>query len=155
MHALKNRFKHYIKMCISLMDAIIQGFTESEGLSQSECLEETLNKEENKRIFKRCTWCEIEFTWSDFWEHHDECKVTNSISALDIHRNRKYIKNGKMYVVSDIERVIRRNRDQGRCTPVNSIFVRLYCDEDQTSIRYAFNWNRRFRVDENKHIIIE
>ncbi len=60
-----------------------------------------------------------------------------------------------MYVISDIDRVVRRHRDRGRCSPVNYIFVRLYCDEDQTSIRHAFSWDRRFRLDENNHIIIE
>jgi hypothetical protein len=123
-----------------------------ENEDKSKMLEENPNKEENKKIFRRCSWCEIEFTWTEFWEHHDDCRRKNSISALDIRRNRKYIKNGKMYVVSDIERVIRRNRGKGQ---VNYIFARLYCDEDQTSIMHAFRWDRRFRVDENTHIIIE
>jgi hypothetical protein len=122
---------------------------------KSKILDETTNKEENTKIFRRCSWCEIEFIWSDFWDHHDECRRKNSISEIDIRRNQKYIKNGKMYVISDIDRIVRRHKDRGRCSPVNYIFVRLYCDEDQTTIRYAFSWDRRFRVDENKHIIIE
>jgi hypothetical protein len=114
---------------------------------------ENPKKEENKKIFRRCSWCEIEFTWSEFWEHHDNCKRKNSISQIDIRRNQKYIKNGKMYTISDIEHVFRRNKH--RSSQVNSIIVRLYCDEDQTSIRHAFSWDRRFKLDENNHIIIE
>jgi hypothetical protein len=120
---------------------------------KSKMLEENPNKEENKKIFRRCSWCEIEFTWSEFWEHHDNCKRKNSISQIDIRRNQKYIKNGKMYTISDIEHVFRRNKH--RSSQVNSIIVRLYCDEDQTSIRHAFSCDRRFKLDENNHIIIE
>ena len=57
-----------------------------------------------------------------------------------------------MYTISDIEHVFRRN--QRRYSEVNSIIVRLYCDEDQTSIRTAFRGDSRFRVDENNYIII-
>ena len=126
-------------------------------IKEDECkmIEQQIEKEVSKQIFRRCSWCENELTWSEFWEHHDDCKRKNSISEIDIRRNQKYIKNGKMYVISDIDRVVRRHRDRGRCSQVNYIFARLYCDEDQTSIRHAFIWDRRFRLDENKHIIIE
>ncbi len=127
-------------------------------IKEDECkmIEQQIEKkEEAKKIFRRCSWCENDFTWSEFWEHHDDCKSKNSISEIDIRRNQKYIKNGKMYVISDIDRVVRRHRDRDRCSQVNYIFGRLYCDEDQTSIRHAFSYDRRFRIDENKHIIIE
>lgn len=115
-------------------------------------LVENPKKQEDKKIYKCCLWCENKFTWLEFWEHYDNCKRKKSISQIDIRRNQKYIKNGKMYTISDIEHVFRRN--QRRYSEVNSIIVRLYCDEDQTSIRTAFRGDSRFRVDENNYIII-
>ena len=110
------------------------------------------NIEEDKKIYKCCLWCQVEFISSEFWKHYDNCKRKNSISEIDIRRNQTYIKDGKKYRISDIERVFRRNRRLGE---VNAIIVRLYCDEDQTSIRHAFRHDGRFKVDENNHIIIK
>ncbi len=110
-------------------------------------------KEEEKNIYKCCLWCEQDFTWTGFWEHYDNCKSKKSISQIDIRRNQKYIKNGKIYKITDIEHVFRRTKH--RSSQVNSIIVRLYCDEDQTSIRIAFRHDKSFRVDEKNDIIID
>ena len=55
-------------------------------------------------------------------------------------------------MISEIERVFRRNnRISGEVT---AVIVRLYCDEDKTSIKLAFSHDERFWIDENNCIVI-
>jgi hypothetical protein len=105
--------------------------------------EDQLQTEKEEII--QCAWCLVEFAQREFWKQ-------NSILQIDLRRNQKYVKDGKMYTISDIEHVFRRsNRSSGQ---VNSIIVRLYCDEDQTSIRTAFRSDKRFRMDEHNYIYL-
>jgi len=115
-------------------------------------IEEAQQKEEDEKIIK-CFICQMEIDRLEYYRnHYDECRRKNTIRALSVRRNRTYIKDGKKYSISDIEHVFRRgNRRTGE---VNAIIVKLYCDEDQTSIRTAFRWDKRFIVDKDNYIII-
>ena len=113
--------------------------------------------ESNPEIIKKevelqtCEWCQIEFTRSEFLKHLDNCRSTNTIHQLDVRRNQKYILNGKLYSIFEVEHVV-RYQHQNRKT--RYAIIRLVCDEDQTIIRTAFFSNRRFVVDKNKHILL-
>jgi hypothetical protein len=108
-------------------------------------------KAEKEEIIQ-CAWCLVEFAQREFWKHADDCRRQNSILQIDLRRNQKYVKDGKMYTISEIEHVFRRSNH--RSGQVNSIIVRLYCDEDQTSIRTAFRSDKRFRIDEHNYIYL-
>ena len=100
-----------------------------------------------------CPGCRIEFTKkSELWRHFFDCRRKNSIRAIDVRKKQPYIRNGKKYMISEIERVFRRNnRISGEVT---AVIVRLYCDEDKTSIKLAFSHDERFWIDENNCIVI-
>jgi hypothetical protein len=100
----------------------------------------------------KCSYCQTDFALVEFRKHNDQCRETHSIPSLQLRRSQKYIKNGKLYTISNVERVIRRNKNS---PTVNYAIVRLHCEEDQTSIVSWFAYNKRFRIDENNNIIIE
>jgi len=107
---------------------------------------------EDEKIIK-CFICQMEIDRLEYYRnHYDECRRKNTIHALDVRRKQTYIKDGKKYRILDIERVFRRGNR--RSSEVNAIIVKLYCDEDQTSIRMGFRWDKRFIIDENNYIII-
>ena len=57
-----------------------------------------------------CPGCRTEFTnKSELWRHFFDCRRKNSIRAIDVRKNQPYIRNGKKYMISEIERVFRRN----------------------------------------------
>ena len=125
-----------------------------ENKDENKNLEEPTKKDDEVENLVKCIICKIEIDSLEYHRHHyDDCRRKNTIRALDIRRNQTYIKDGKKYRISDIERVFRRP-PRLKSSEVNAIIVRLYCEEDQTSFRTAFSWDIRFVVDENKNIII-
>ena len=120
--------------------------------TETENIEETQQKEEDEKIIK-CFICQMEIDRLEYYRnHYDDCRRKNTIRALDVRRNRTYIKDGKMYKVLDIVHAHRRGG--GRFSEINYKIVELYCEEDQSKIRMAFRWDKRFIVDKNNNIII-
>jgi dissimilatory sulfite reductase (desulfoviridin) alpha/beta subunit len=111
---------------------------------------ELLKKEEDVQTSKTCLLCEIEFPFSEYYTHYDKCRSKHTIRAIDIRRDKTYIFGGKMYTISAVERIGKRLPGG---MPI-SVIVRLYCKDDQTSIRFAFRHDERFRIDANNCIII-
>ena len=126
--------------------------TESKTPEEIECKtpEETESKPPEETI--KCFICQMEINRLGYSNHYFDCRRKNTIRALDVRRNQTYIKDGKKYRISEIEHVFRRGNHRAR--EVNALIVQLYCDEDQTSIRMAFRWDRRFIVDKNNNILI-
>ena len=108
-------------------------------------------KEEDVQTSKKCLLCEIEFPFPEYYTHYDTCRSKYTIRAIDIRRDKTYIFGGKMYTISAVERIGKRLPGG---MPI-SVIVRLYCKDDQTSIRIAFRHDERFRIDANNCIIIE
>jgi hypothetical protein len=110
------------------------------------------NDEENEKIIK-CFMCQMDILRVDYYRnHYEDCRRKNTIRSLDVRRNQTYIKDGKMYKILDIVHVYRRGG--GRFSQINHKIVELYCEEDQSKIRMAFRWDKRFVVDKNNCIII-
>lgn len=107
-------------------------------------------REEEDIIIEKCFMCKMEFTYLEYHRHYYDCRRKNTIRAINLQKNKTYINNGKAYMISAVEHV-RKKRMNGE---VLSIIVKLYCDEDKTSIKMAFTWDKRFMVDENNNIII-
>jgi hypothetical protein len=99
---------------------------------------------------RHCPCCLNTFTLTEWSKHYDPCRNKNTIHALSLRRNQYYIDDGKKYKISEIGHIFRRNQTR----QINAVIVHLYCDEDQTTIRRAFRWDQRFRVDENNDIWI-
>jgi hypothetical protein len=99
---------------------------------------------------RMCACCLNTFILTEWSKHYDLCRSKNTIPAIVLRRNQHYIYDGKKYKISEVDHVYRRNHTRR----VNAILVRLYCEEDQTTIRHAFRWDQRFRVDQNNDIWI-
>ena len=107
-------------------------------------------EQEQEQETRHCPCCLNTFTLTEWSKHYDPCRSKNPIHALVLRRNQYYIHDGKKYKISEVDHVYRRNNTRR----VNAIIVRLYCEEDQTTIRRAFRWDQRFRVDQNNDIWI-